>query len=292
MQSKLSFVLLFFAIHFVIPDASSQPSTDVYLLSMEEGFPEAPGEVLIQVTDRDGYDNQPVFSANSRLLRYTSMDTTGQTDIYQYVLTNNKGLRLTYTDESEYSATPQPGTLAYSVIRVEMDGTQRLWKFEKPGLPPELLLEDVKPVGYHAWVDSSRVALFVLGDPPTLQLADITTGKAEQVALNIGRSLHRIPGTKKISFVHKETDTDWMIKEYDPETGGIFPIIGTFPGREDYAWHPDGSLFMANGTTLYRWTSESNTWDPVYDFADNGLGELTRIAISPDGNYMAFVANR
>ena len=275
-----------------VATADAQPATDVYLVSMEEGLPVISEEGPRRITDREGYDNQPNFSANSRLLRYTSMDTTGQTDIYQYVLTNNKGLRLTYTDESEYSATPQPGTLAYSVIRVEMDGTQRLWKFEKPGLPPELLLEDVKPVGYHAWVDSSRVALFVLGDPPTLQLADITTGKAEQVALNIGRSLHRIPGTTKISFVHKETDTDWMIKEFDPDTGGIFPVVGTFPGREDYAWHPDGTLFMANGTTLYRWTAEREMWDPVHDFADNGLGELSRIAISPDGNYMAFVANR
>ena len=44
------------------------------------------------------------------------------------------------------------------------------------------MLADVKPVGYHAWADDHTLALFVLGQPATLQLADTRTGKAESPA--------------------------------------------------------------------------------------------------------------
>ena len=67
------------------------------------------------------------------------------------------------------------------------------------------MLADIKPVGYHTWIDSDQLALFVLGPPATLQLARVSTGKADTLARDIGRSLQRIPGGRLVSFVMRES---------------------------------------------------------------------------------------
>ena len=105
---------------------------------------------------------------------------------------------------------------------MEADGTQRLWSVipSGPKIELALLLADVKPVGYHAWIDDRAVALYVLGErgqPGTLRVADITTGVSELAATGIGRSLQRMP-SGAISFVQRERAADGaaqtaMIKE-------------------------------------------------------------------------------
>jgi hypothetical protein len=44
--------------------------------------------------------------------------------------------------------------------------------------PGAVILERIKPVGYHTWANDTLLALFVLGSPNTLQLASTTTGAA------------------------------------------------------------------------------------------------------------------
>ena len=80
------------------------------------------------------------------------------------------------------------------MIRVEPDKTQRLWRVDRSGKSPAVILPEIKPVGYHTWVDADQLVLFVLGPPATLQLARVSTGKADIVARDIRRSLQPIPG--------------------------------------------------------------------------------------------------
>lgn len=67
----------------------------------------------------------------------------------------------------------------------------------------------VEPVGYHARA-GDRVGLFVLGEPPTLRLADPATGAVRVVAREIGRSLQSVPGRSAISYT-APTDARWVI---------------------------------------------------------------------------------
>src|SRR5262249_58104213 len=120
--------------------------------------------------------------------------------------------------EGGCSPTVMPDGAHLSVIRVEQDGPQRLWRFTLDGREPELVLERVKPVGYHAWIDDHTLALFVLGSPATLQLADTRTGAAEEVARGINRSLQRVPRAGTISYVDKDEDGSLMVRELDPQT--------------------------------------------------------------------------
>src|SRR6185503_1782415 len=168
----------------------------------------------INITSNPGYDNQPSFTPDGRGILFTSVRGGGtQTDIYKYDIASKQIAQVTNTPESEYSATVTPaGTM--SVVRVELDEakTQRLWQFDADGRNPRLVLENVKPVGYHAWSDDHTLALFVLGQPATLQVADTRSGAAVTLASDIGRSLQPIRGAQagaaSISFVQRERRGD------------------------------------------------------------------------------------
>jgi WD40 repeat protein len=271
---------------------NAPPSTDVFLAGitgrgnqMKLGKPE-------NINNREGYDNQPYFLPDGNSIFYTSIRNGGATDIYRYDIQTKQDRQVTNTPEGEYSATIMPGGKTFSVIRVEADSTQRLWKFPLNGGTPSLVLEKIKPVGYHAWFDEKTVLLFVLGNPPTLQLIDVPTEQFFVVASSVGRSIHRIPGQPRISFVQKLTAEEWTIKTFDPKTRLITPVVRTLPGVEDYVWTPDGStILMGKGAKLYRWSAApGDQWQELADLAGAGIREITRLAISPKGDRLAFVA--
>ena len=179
------------------------------------------------------------------------------------------------------------------MVRVEADSTQRLWKFPIAGGKPLLVLERIKPVGYHVWLDPNTLALFVLGKPNTLQIVDVHTEKAEVIAENIGRATRLIPRQNKLSFVHKVSDQEWLIKTFDLGTRQIDSLIKTLPGTEEYAWTPSGVLLAAKDAKLFAWKAGTDKdWREVCDLSRAGLKGITRIAISNDGHRLAIVAHR
>ena len=136
--------------------------------------------------------------------------------------------------------------------------------FTLDGRDPELVLEEVKPVGYHAWIDDHTLALFVLGTPATLRLADTHTGKAEEVARGINRSLQRIPRRGTISYVSKDESGSLTIRELDPNTRRATTLVAAVAGAKeaDLAWTPEGVLLMAEKDVLYSWTRGAAAWTP------------------------------
>jgi hypothetical protein len=276
------------------PTAATAPSTDIYLGAIQsEGGAMTVGGIT-NITDRDGYDNQPHFTPDGSALLYTSAHDTVQTDIYRYEVATATTRRLTLTDAaSEFSATMLPGDLGFSTIHEDAQD-QQLWQFDLDGTSRGGLLDDVQPVGYHAWSDANTVVMFVLGNdttPPTLQVGTPATNETWIAAENPGRSLHRVPGSTNISFVHKVSEEEWVIQALDPQTRAITPLTATVPGREDYAWMPDGSIVMGDGSTLMRWV-EGEGWETFADLSGFGVREISRIAISSDGLRIAIVGNR
>jgi hypothetical protein len=80
-----------------------------------------------------------------------------------------------------------------------------------------------------------------------------------------------------------------------PHIDGV-TLVRTLPRIEDYAWAPDGSLFMAQGNRLFRWkagpgsTGSVTEWKPVAAFADPALQRLSRLAVSQAGDWIALVS--
>ncbi len=266
------------------------PGTEIHLAEIRRDAEVVQLGKPTNVTNRPGYDNQPAFSPGGEMLLYTSIDEKGQADIWVYGLGGKKRRKLRETPESEYSPTPVPGEDAISVVRVEADSRQRLWRFPMDGGEPSLLLPDVSPVGYHAWSDAENLVLFVLGEPPTLQKAVPGKGPGKILARNVGRALKRVPGSEEVAFVQKVSDGDWKIRRVDVATGKVETILATLPEREDFTFSPSGELWMADGSVLYVAKPGEKAWTLVADLADHGLKDLTRLAVHPDGNLLALVA--
>ena len=271
---------------------TSALATDVWLAELSRaasGLP-AIGEPR-NLTERPGYDNQPHFVPDGSGLWYTAVDEhDGQADIWRYDFAAGRVARVTQSNpESEYSATPLPDGSGISVIRVEADSTQRLWRFDHDGTNAGVVLEDVAPVGYHAWADERTVVMFVLGDPATLQRGDVTTGSAELIASDIGRSIQRIPGGSDVSFVQIEGDSASTIMRLPAGSSEPVPIVAAVDGGDFHAWTPDGTLLMAGGSVVYAHVpGTTDGWSPIADFTERRL-TITRLAVSPDGAQIALV---
>ena len=267
------------------------PDTDIFLVDLTpKSHPLVVGKP-VNITQRKGYDNQPSFTPNGKSLLYTALQEDGQTDIYRYDIQQKSTTRLTQTPESEYSPIVTPDTAYFSVIRVERASKQRLWKFPIAGSDaPTLILENVKPVGYHCWLTADSLALFILGKPNSLQLARVSTGDTARIEGSIGRSLHKIPGKNALSFIHKRTPTDWEINQLDLTTYLTTRIAPALNGSEDFVWTPDGLLLMCQGAGLYQFNPTSDLrWTQLADFSSLGIRQLTRLAIDREGKRLALV---
>jgi hypothetical protein len=286
--------VVFVAVALAAAQAQAPPDTEIYLAALSGSGDALAVDAPVNVTNSPGYDNQPFFMPDSSGILFTSNRGGRQTDVYRYDIGSKHTSGVTDTPESEYSPTVTPDG-GISVIRVEADGTQRLWRFTESGTDPTVLLPDVKPVGYHAWSDAHTVVLFALGQPATLQIADTASGKTRVVARDVGRSLVRIPGTTHVSFVQREQHGDRVtlsIRELDPASGAIAPLVQAVEGsaEADCAWTPDGLLLMALGGKLYGWRRGSAGWTVIYDLAPLGLKSVSRLAVSGNGKWLAIVA--
>jgi WD40 repeat protein len=285
-----------FVTAFVLTQAQP-PDTEVFLAKLAIAAGKITVSGVENISNHPGYDNQPSFTPDGKALFFTSA-RGGQMDIYRYDTATKSVAAVTMTSESEYSATLMPDGRHISVIRVEADKTQRLWKFPLSGGEPSLVFTDVKPVGYHAWLDKNLVAMFVLGEPATLQVGDIRSGKAEIVAKDIGRSLMSVPGGG-VSFVQRAgqgtertmTISLLTVKKGVSSTSALTPVA---PGatEEFVCWMPDRTLLMSGGGKLYSWRQGDAAWREVADLTAFGLRNVSRLAVSPRGNSLALVAAR
>jgi dipeptidyl aminopeptidase/acylaminoacyl peptidase len=273
--------------------AQVPPATDIYELSFDGTLDGLKNATLQVVSAQRGYENQPFYTPDGSALLFTANRDGKQTDIYEMDRKTRRLRQLVATPVGEYSPTIMPDGSSVSVIRVEADSTQRLWRFDRQGANPRVVLTDVKPVGYHVWIDDDHLALFVLGQPSTLQYARVSTGKASVVAENIGRSLHRIPKTQAVSFVHRESPDNVWVKQFDPATGAVTPLVRVVPGEgdRDVAWMPDGTLLSSSGTKIFAWRRGEVDWREVHDVAVRKLGTVTRLAVAPDGRALSIVVN-
>ncbi len=266
--------------------ALAQAGTDIFLVDISRDGGVQFGTPT-NVTDRPGYDNQPSFTPDGKAILYTSI-RGDQADIWIYDIAAGSNRAVTTTPESEYSAAVMPGGRTFSAIRVEMDSTQRLWQFDLDGTNPKVIYEQIMPVGYHAWIDANTTAMFILGRPATLQIGNVETGAAETVASNIGRSVHKAVDKKAVIFLHRMSDDEAWITEWDVEAKQMRHLVAPVGDGQDFVVMQNGTIVMGDGSKLFAWREDWDGWEEVADFAEQ-ITEITRLAGSPDGDRIAIV---
>ena len=266
----------------------AQSNTDVFLfdLNINNGMIELSNK--INISDNEGYDNQPSFLDDNTILYAGTRN--GQTDITKYNIRYDSKIWVNHTDGSEYSPLKIPGQNAVSSIRLEKDGAQKLYKYSLRNGESEVLIEEII-IGYHVWTDDNTLFSSVLEDGGlSLYSSSIKEMKHSQIQKNIGRSLHKIPNSERISYISKEDENLWEIKSLDLKTGKIGSIMGTLPKTEDMCWLPDGSMLMGVDNILYKFKPEVDVdWIEVASLEEYGISNITRLAVNTSGTKIAFV---
>jgi hypothetical protein len=267
--------------------AQQPPGTEIYVFDLSIKKSKVKVSNPQNITNRTGYDNQPFFHPDKTLIYYTSADADGKTDIKEFNYATKTTRNITTTSEREYSPTVTPDKLFLSCIIQRDNGAQDLGKYPIDGGEPAVIINTLT-VGYHAWINTDELLLFVLGDTMSLHRVNLTSRKDEMIAQNIGRSLHQIPQTKAMSFVQKVLEKEWFIKKLN-EDGSITPIKSTLPGREDLAWTPDRKIIMSDGNNLfYYWPEKSNAWIKIPFIGWEGK-TIARLSVNARGNKLAVV---
>ena len=276
------------------------------------------------VSNRDGYDNQPAFSADSQSLVFASNRGAEHNDIFQYYLNKNASPQieqLTFTpDESEYSPQPLTHKLSDKELSAAADGIryiveqgvphQSVWQ-QEANKPRTRAINSMIPTGYYAhhpelgtllW---ARYAYSLYFEASSLSDESISGADERHfVVANAGRSIHTIPNDRAFSYLHKQQDGDRVIKRFDPLSGSHTPLISVYDGSEDYAWSSNGWIFNIDDNQLRAWSSVRESTSAKSD-ADNSwqaVGTLpvpsehhvnaSRIAVSPDLKHIAIVWSR
>ena len=283
-------------------------NTEVYLTGLNRDVMPPSGSGASGVTNisnNPGYDNQPSFTPDGKAILFTSNRDGKQTDIYRYDLQTKTLTQLTHTVENGTHRSSRAHGKTFSVIRVEADGTQRLWRFDLDGSNPRRVMTKVTGVGYQAWLDATHIAVFIVGaagQPNTLQLADTTTDSAELVDANPGHGLALLPGAASptVTYVSKTDPQHWVVKAFSLADRTPTVLMDAVQGSEDLAWDPVyGSgpgrrLFMPQGAHLMV-ALAGGPWREGGDFSTAGIDRMTRLAINPDktlgaANRLVFVA--
>jgi hypothetical protein len=250
----------------------------------------------LKITDRPFYDNQPDF-INDKQMAFSAADEKGNHDIIIYNFESKKFTNLTQTSEkNEFSPTLTDCGLYVSAVTVEEDGKQRLWLYPTNFGEPELLYDDIEPVGYYDWYDN-KAAMFVLGSPNSL-VYPYTKSEIFTISQNVGRSIKRKPKSRIITYIDKNSGKEingekaYAIKGFDIEKRIYLDFGFTYPGSEDFIWLNKDLLLMAKGEELFARKANENDWQKTGEVAMSGYRNISRMAYSDKLKKLVVVMDR
>lgn len=285
----------------MLPSLAQLPDTDIWLLDILNNHGDITFGNPVNITNRVGYDNQPAFSPDGKFILFSSVREGLQSDIYRYDIDSKKTTQVTKTEESEYSPTFMPDGKNMSVVRVERDSTQRLWKFPLAGGEPSLVLTKIKNVGYHCWIDNNRVALFILPEPFTLQIADVNSEALQLIDDSIGRCTQLVPNQNAVSYTKKDKEKKSTILHVNLDKTGKMNDLDVYMKNfktpelsEDYVWLSPRTLLSGNGSELVMAciACRQDGWKVLMDLKPVGIEKIGRIVLSPDRKRIALVTTK
>jgi hypothetical protein len=270
-------------------------TTEIWLIDLIQSDEKVTAKNETRVTNNDYYDNQPCFSKDGSMIWYASMPDTTQSDLFSYNLKLKETKQVTNTPESEYQPFPIPFYKnKLSIVRVDADGAQRFYEIEMDGSEPATLLPNEDSVAYYCWMNDTTLGTYILnGAGGALHQYDLIPLQSILIMPNggFGRCLAKIPGSDNLSYVTYNIDKKGNLMKYDFTEQSRDIIIEMPAGVEDYAWAPDGKIYLGNKGKLFYYDlkTETGTWTEVADFSKT-IGSFYRMAISPKGDKIAVVS--
>lgn len=295
----------------------AQMNTDIYLCKITVSENGINATEPVNITKRKGYDNQPCFSNNGKIIYY-SANYTGTNDIYCYELERKATMIITNTPAtSEFSPMETPDAKSISAVFIEKDTTtQRIWDIKLKNRKERVFSKYNDSIGYYwplenQWSQNEYMAVngtvrkvqaerdyavFVLGkieNTNTLRIITPTRRFAVEKIIDdsIGRCIRQLKDDFHLTYVKKLPDGNYL-KIYDLTKKKI--IASYFLGKnvEDYCWQGK-LLYYTNGTKITVVRFDLGYDKPkVYGSIDlSKYGILNIKRISCFGNQFAFVGD-
>ena len=303
MTMKTSIIILLTIFSWTL-SAQAPPNTNVYLFDLmvtdSNDFKLTQPKFLTNF-NASGYNNQPTFIDNEKIMLTVQAPGEQQTDLYHLDLTNKIKTRFTGTYESEYSAGFVPAFRAkmasrqVSCVRVATDEnkTQYLWQYPfDRSSEGSAILENLTGVGYYAWSNTKKLALFIVGEPHTLVAVDLKTNNQVTITSNIGRCLRKFPNGD-IAFVHMIDEKTWLLKRLNMSTYQPELVTAMLEGVEDFTLLKDGTILIAKGSKIYKFNRKKDiSWKEIANLSSLGLRNISRMSVNFAGNKLALVNER
>lgn len=267
--------------------AAEPPNHDIVLFKLGQHKDKLVVSEPRIVAESPGYDNQPSFSKDGGSIYFTRMEK-GNADMWHWQQESGKASKLGGNDLSQFSPTQIPfEPRSFSTVRVEADNTQRLWKYS-PENGYSLIFNSIKPVGYHVW-SGENIAMFILGEPHTLQVTRLGSENAQIVDRNIGRCLQLRADSLEISYTVQQ-EKRMQLKTYDFANQKISGWTYLPANSQDYVWYDKTHLISSDGEKLLISSIEPGSkWQIVENLSKLKLTGISRLAISPDKTQLAVV---
>src|SRR5207237_804675 len=92
-----------------------------------------------------------------------------------------------------------------------------------------------------------------------LHYYDLNTKEDRIMVNDPGRSLQKIPGEERMSFIEKNKTDKWLLNAFDNATGKV-SLITLLPKGEDIAWTKNGSLLLSEDDHILVYDRKQNNW--------------------------------
>lgn len=269
---------------------AQMPETDLWLFDLEKKQNVYQAVNPRNITNRAGYDNQPAFTADGKSILYVSIRDDGQADIYRYDIKSKLQTNLTKSRVSEYSPTILPDESGFSVVVVEADSTQRVWKMAFDGSFMKFAGDATDSVGYHSWLNADTLLYYKLTEPHSLHALNLKTGKDVWICDQPSRAFRKTGISSRFMYAIK-TDHSLEFRIYNPATKES-RVYASYPSpNEDFIWHPELGLVKAENADLLRFNEKSGTWETLFSFAGAGIKKITRFAFDAKSKRLVIVNN-
>lgn len=287
MQKCTSIIVLFCLSNLIF---SQLPETDLWLFKIKSdkgNFILAEGK---NITNRKGYDNQPVFTADNKSIIYVSIREDNQADVYRYEIKKKESIQVTKTKESEYSPNFTPNNKFISCVVVEKDSSQRLWLYNLDGTVKKCYNEGIDSIGYYSWLSDDTLLYYKLTEPHSLRMYTEAGMADKWVCNNPTRAFKKQTSNNFIYGIKDSTQIQYRV--FNPILRRSDEFANHHSTNEDFVWNNSLGLIKSEGTKLYLFNEKSKAWTVMFDFSTVGISKITRFVFDSKMKNIVIVDNK
>lgn len=265
------------------------PNTDVWMFKLETN---KTGEYLLKeplnISNREGYDNQPSFSNDGKKIYYVSVKEDKQADIYYYDIKNRSTIQFTHSKESEYSPVQSENGKHINAVVVESDSAQRIHYISiETGFDDKKL--EIDSVGYYTFLNSDTVVYYKLTEPHSIRYYCKTNKEDKWLGNSPVRGFKVINRHQLVYGLKDTAKVEFYI--YDFLLGKAKKYCEYPSLNEDTYWHKKWGLLKSEDAKILRYNESKNEWQLLFDLSSFGIKKITRITFDASNAYLVIVNN-